>query len=52
MGITNNEGIIFDFAGPYAINKDHMAFGSPTRYDNTTLHALVQRVSHWLRLKL
>jgi hypothetical protein len=32
MGITNSEGVIFDFAGPYTINKDDMAFGSPTRY--------------------
>jgi len=32
MGITNSEGIIFDFAGPYSINRDDFAFGSPTRY--------------------
>ena len=25
-------GIIWDFAGPYAIGKGRMAFGSPTRY--------------------
>jgi hypothetical protein len=32
MGITNSEGVIFDFAGPYTISRDDMAFGSPTRY--------------------
>lgn len=31
-GITDKEGIIYDFAGPYTINRDNMAFGEPTRY--------------------
>ena len=31
-GIAGSDGIIYDFAGPYSIGKDHMAFGSPTRY--------------------
>ena len=25
-------GVIYDFAGPYHIGKEHMAFGAPTRY--------------------
>lgn len=25
-------GVIFDFAGPYCVNRDSMAFGAPTRY--------------------
>ena len=25
-------GLIYDFAGPYHIGKEHMAFGAPTRY--------------------
>jgi hypothetical protein len=32
MGICDSQGIIWDFAGPYTINHDDMAFGSPTRY--------------------
>jgi len=32
MGICNSEGKVFDFAGPYFIGEDDMAFGSPTRY--------------------
>merc|ERR1711924_548977 len=32
MGIADSEGIIRDFAGPYTIGKERMAFGSPTRY--------------------
>lgn len=31
-GICDSEGVIFDFAGPYTIGKEHMAFGEPTRY--------------------
>jgi transmembrane protein 222 len=31
-GICTSEGIIHDFAGPYTISIDNMAFGSPTRY--------------------
>jgi len=33
-GICDSEGIIWDFAGPYTIGKDRMAFGDPTRYVN------------------
>ncbi len=31
-GICDSEGIIWDFAGPYTIGKERMAFGTPTRY--------------------
>lgn len=31
-GIADSEGIIFDFAGPYTIGREHMAFGEPTRF--------------------
>jgi hypothetical protein len=31
-GIANSQGVIYDFAGPYTIGKQHMAFGPPTRY--------------------
>ncbi|VDN97804.1 unnamed protein product [Rodentolepis nana] len=32
IGITNSKGVIYDFAGPYYISEDNMAFGWPTRY--------------------
>lgn len=31
-GICNSEGIIHDFAGPYTVSVDEMAFGNPTKY--------------------
>ncbi len=31
-GICDSEGVIWDFAGPYTIGRDQMAFGRPTRY--------------------
>jgi hypothetical protein len=31
-GIADSEGVIYDFAGPYTIGKEYMAFGEPTRY--------------------
>lgn len=32
MGIADSRGVIYDFAGPFTIGEDHMAFGKPTRY--------------------
>ena len=32
MGICNSQGVIHDFAGPYYVSRDAMAFGVPTRY--------------------
>jgi hypothetical protein len=32
VGITDKDGVIYDFAGPYTINKNNFAFGEPTRY--------------------
>jgi len=32
MGICDSDGVIYDFAGPYYIGADHMAFGRPARY--------------------
>ena len=31
-GICSSEGIIYDFAGPYCVSVDNMAFGNPTKY--------------------
>nr|CAI5860580.1 unnamed protein product [Callosobruchus analis] len=32
MGIAMSNGIIRDFAGPYFVSEDNMAFGRPTKY--------------------
>ncbi|KAK4472208.1 hypothetical protein MN116_000512, partial [Schistosoma mekongi] len=32
MGIANSYGVIYDFAAPYTIGEDQMAFGWPTMY--------------------
>lgn len=32
MGIAMSNGIIRDFAGPYFVSEDNMAFGHPTKY--------------------
>lgn len=32
IGICTGEGIIHDFAGPYYVSIDDMAFGNPTKY--------------------
>ncbi|XP_021925961.1 transmembrane protein 222 isoform X2 [Zootermopsis nevadensis] len=32
MGIAMSSGIIRDFAGPYFVSEDNMAFGCPTKY--------------------
>jgi len=32
MGIAMSSGVIRDFAGPYYVSEDDMAFGSPTKY--------------------
>lgn len=32
MGIAMSSGVIRDFAGPYFVSEDNMAFGKPTKY--------------------
>ena len=32
MGIAYSTGVIRDFAGPYYVSEDEMAFGKPTKY--------------------
>jgi len=32
MGICTSSGVIRDFAGPYFVSEDDMAFGRPTKY--------------------
>lgn len=32
MGVAYTSGVIRDFAGPYFVSEDNMAFGWPTKY--------------------
>lgn len=32
LGIADSRGVIYDFAGPYTIGEDNLAFGKPVRY--------------------
>ena len=32
MGIATTVGVIRDFAGPYFVSEDDMAFGEPAKY--------------------
>ena len=32
MGIAYSTGVIRDFAGPYYVSEDNLAFGKTTRY--------------------
>jgi hypothetical protein len=32
MGIADSNGVVFDFAGPYYVGEDCLAFGNPTKY--------------------
>ncbi|XP_022901821.1 transmembrane protein 222 [Onthophagus taurus] len=32
MGVCMSSGVIRDFAGPYHVSEDNMAFGRPTKY--------------------
>ncbi|XP_027720728.1 transmembrane protein 222 isoform X2 [Vombatus ursinus] len=42
MGICTSTGVIRDFAGPYYVSEDNMAFGKPVKYwklDPSKVHA-------------
>ncbi|KAL5491698.1 hypothetical protein EMCRGX_G017035 [Ephydatia muelleri] len=45
MGIATSAGIIRDFAGPYFVSEDNMAFGTPTMY--WTLNPLKVSGASW-----
>ncbi|XP_030074305.1 transmembrane protein 222 [Microcaecilia unicolor] len=45
MGICTSSGIIRDFAGPYYVSEDNMAFGKPVKYwklDSTKVYSTSQ----------
>ena len=39
VGICSSNGVIHDFAGPYCVSVDNMAFGNPTKYILLELNA-------------
>ncbi len=52
MGIATSTGIIRDFAGPYYVSENDMAFGWPTRYwqlDLSKVGASSNRKDAWDR---
>ncbi|XP_053688063.1 transmembrane protein 222 [Sabethes cyaneus] len=47
MGIAMSSGVIRDFAGPYFVSEDNMAFGRPTRYLQLDPGLLAGGVVEW-----
>lgn len=47
MGIALSNGIIRDFAGPYFVSEDNMAFGRPTKYWQLNINNVQGGVNAW-----
>ena len=47
MGIAMSSGVIRDFAGPYYVSEDDMAFGHPTKYWQLDPSLAVGGASGW-----
>nr|CAD7266136.1 unnamed protein product [Timema shepardi] len=47
MGIATSNGVIRDFAGPYVVAEDNMAFGRPTKYWQLKSHLARGGVTGW-----
>ncbi|XP_020916621.1 transmembrane protein 222 isoform X1 [Exaiptasia diaphana] len=47
MGIAMSSGVIRDFAGPYYVSEDCMAFGNPTRYWRLNPAKVTSTSSSW-----
>nr|AEE62102.1 unknown [Dendroctonus ponderosae] len=47
MGIAMSSGIIRDFAGPYVVSEDSMAFGRPTKYWKLNANAARGGAAGW-----
>lgn len=47
MGIAMSNGNIRDFAGPYFVSEDNMAFGRPTRYLKLDPHKVNGNAIEW-----
>ena len=54
MGICTSKGVILDFAGPYFISVDSLAFGNPARYNLMPLVPLAEFLilMYWSNFKL
>lgn len=47
MGICTSKGVIRDFAGPYHVSEDNMAFGWPTKYKQLNPNLANRGVHGW-----
>lgn len=47
MGICTSTGIVRDFAGPYYVSEDNMAFGRPAKYWRLSQSKALQGESGW-----
>jgi len=47
IGICMSSGVIRDFAGPYYVSEDNMAFGNPTRYMELSPSKAVGGAAGW-----
>ncbi|XP_062605804.1 transmembrane protein 222-like [Saccostrea cucullata] len=47
MGIATSTGVIRDFAGPYFVSEDDMAFGRPTKYWQLDLNNVPKGKEKW-----
>lgn len=47
MGICTSKGVIRDFAGPYHVSEDDMAFGWPTKYVQLNPNLANRGVQGW-----
>lgn len=47
MGICMSNGVIRDFAGPYFVSEDLMAFGNPTKYWQLSPSKAVNATAGW-----
>ncbi|KAL4221622.1 hypothetical protein ACF0H5_019879 [Mactra antiquata] len=43
MGIATTSGVIRDFAGPYFVSEDNMAFGNPAKYWQLNVDKVMSR---------
>ncbi|XP_040574615.1 transmembrane protein 222 isoform X1 [Lepeophtheirus salmonis] len=46
-GIATSSGVIRDFAGPYYVSEDDMAFGNPTKYWQLDSQSIIGGASAW-----
>eukprot|EP01147_Barroeca_monosierra_P005487 gene5487-8913_t len=47
VGIATSSGVIYDFAGPFFVSVDSMAFGKPTKYWQLDPSRIPKGSSEW-----